>query len=517
MSLTDTGDFAFKPEVDDIAFAAYFVWTVMVLVLLVTRWEWSYSVTSLELLVDVVIFLLIPHLELPHESDIVIGITVLGALAVLKVGLRSGLRQAAYMAAALNLACIANCGIMIVLHHDSHALYLRQIAILAITSVIAMWAAYRITPPKLPPLRLEGAMLSKAALDALLDFAMKAMNSRRGLFVWLEEGQNHTPIGISRNWQKVDVGADVLGSLLWPADAPFRAIMIGGRQGLALRSDKTGKVVKAKLDGSLRKLVPSLQNQTVFIAGIRGLGGEGVIVLGDVILPASDDILLFENVSSALEHALDKLAQAKDERDATIHDTREAIARDLHDSVAQSLAGAKFHLAALLRNDLPANVLAQLSKLKGAIEQEHASIREYIDTLQSKSDSTDNGETQIELHELCQRLANNWNVIVELREESDFNPMDRTELLEIQQIIREAVANSVRHGNASHIEVRCAANDLGMQLSISDNGIGMKPDMVLTAPRSIKARVTTLRGTLKVRSRDTGVELQMFIPVRTGN
>ncbi len=33
MGLTDTGDMGFRPELDDFAFVAYFVWTVVLLVL----------------------------------------------------------------------------------------------------------------------------------------------------------------------------------------------------------------------------------------------------------------------------------------------------------------------------------------------------------------------------------------------------------------------------------------------------------------------------------------------------
>ena len=257
--------------------------------------------------------------------------------------------------------------------------------------------------------------------------------------------------------------------------------MIGGWRGLAICSDRAGLISQTGLDPAFRNFAPGLRRKTIFVAKLQGLSGEGVIILGDVTLPAPEDILLFDNVVSFLEQAINKLVQAEDERTAAIHGTRRSIARDLHDSVAQSLAGAKFHLAALLRDDLPTNVSSQISKLKQAIDHEHASIRDYIDTLRSKDHNPDNRETLIEMAELCERVANNWNVSVELDKDAEFNPIDRGELLEIRQIIREGVANAVRHGGASRITIGCSANDLGMQLTISDNGRGMKPYLMLVA------------------------------------
>lgn len=518
LGLTDPHRLGFAPELDDLLYLFYLGWTAGLLILCVISWEWAYTSVPFALLIDLCLFILIPHSELPRPSDVLVGTSVLGSLMVLQVGLHWSVRQALTAAIGINLICMLNCAVGVGMHHHAMDLYIRQIVILAIASLFAVWASYRIAPPKLPLLQFDGVGITRSSLDRILRFAMEAMSSRKGFLVWKQgDDPESAVLDTSCNWDGTRISTDALSPLLENERSARRGVMVGPVKGLLICSNGLGRVERAALDRRLRLIIGCQKPQTLFVGSVCAGNSQGIVVLGDVALPASEDVLLFESLTSSLNRIFEKMTQADAEMNTAIHETRESIARDLHDSVAQSLAGAKFHLAAILKGDLPADVSVKIAKLKTAIDDEHAAIRDYIDHLRLRDEQVGSSGPITEIVSLCRRLEATWNVTVELDASADFGTLDQEQLLEIQQIIREAVANSVRHGGASLVRIECSGNDLGLQLTISDNGNGMSPEHVLTPPKSIKERIATLRGNLKVISKATGVKLFMFIPVRAKN
>lgn len=518
MGLTDPHNLGFIPELDDYLYLSYLAWTAALLILYFSSWEWTYSLVPLALAIDLLIFIAVPHSGLPRESDVLVGISVLGALIILKVGMHWPIRQTVVAAIVVNMICLLNCSVGMSMHTHSIDLYIRQIVVLAITSVFAIWAAYRLAPPRLPTLRLSEFGIRRSSLEQLLKHAMLAMGCRKGILVWRDDRLDDPVLDIALKWDGPKNWLEALSQALDCDSAAQRGFMVGPRKGLVIQSNGEGQITQASLDRPLRLAIGSDRPQTLFVCSLCSGNGQGILMLGDPILPAAEDILLFENLVSSVERRIEKLSRVDAARSAAIHDTRESIARDLHDSVAQSLAGAKFHLAAVLKGELPADVSGKLTKLKSAIDDEHAAIRDYIENLRTRDLDEPGASGSIsEIADLCRRIEATWNVTVELDARAEFGTLEHEQLLEIQQIIREAVANSVRHGGATLVRIDCSGNDLGLQLTISDNGHGMSTAQMLTPPKSIKERVGALRGNLKVVSKATGVKLFMFIPVRARN
>jgi signal transduction histidine kinase len=74
----------------------------------------------------------------------------------------------------------------------------------------------------------------------------------------------------------------------------------------------------------------------------------------------------------------------------------------------------------------------------------------------------------------------------------------------IVRIVREAVTNAVRHGQAGHIGIRVSWEDAGAALRVSDDGIGFDPTAVADSGRfgliSMRERAQELGASLEVRS-----------------
>jgi signal transduction histidine kinase len=106
-----------------------------------------------------------------------------------------------------------------------------------------------------------------------------------------------------------------------------------------------------------------------------------------------------------------------------------------------------------------------------------------------------------------------WRIETGLKGLADPLPVPYRLSFEVQQIVREAVANAVRHGQASKVELTLGRNGSGLLLAVADNGSGFPGAEDGGAPVSISERVTGLGGTIEVSSSDTGARLDLHFPV----
>jgi signal transduction histidine kinase len=203
--------------------------------------------------------------------------------------------------------------------------------------------------------------------------------------------------------------------------------------------------------------------------------------------------------------------------------TRLIIARDLHDSVAQVLAGACFRLEAIrgwvrAGKDPDAEILA----VKDALKVEQRNIRELIAKLRLGGDSVRQVDLIESLRDLTAELSRQWSIdcsLVRQREGRLSEPAWLTH--EVQQLVREAVANAVRHGGTRSVSVHVSWTHEDVILSVTDRGTGFAaagPKSNTASKRSeprpwsIHSRITSLGGNLTVASNREGAQLTINIP-----
>lgn len=125
---------------------------------------------------------------------------------------------------------------------------------------------------------------------------------------------------------------------------------------------------------------------------------------------------------------------------------RVAVARDLHDSVVQFLAGLGFQLEEIKRSADAQGALGQsLASIKDSAMEEQRRLRAFIRGLRTgKPVSLD--DLGRDSASLCELLARQRRFECRWPFAAGAGLVPVSMQLDIQHLIREAVANAVRHG-----------------------------------------------------------------------
>src|SRR5262249_52453376 len=126
------------------------------------------------------------------------------------------------------------------------------------------------------------------------------------------------------------------------------------------------------------------------------------------------------------------------------------------------------------------------------------------------------------LDELTGRLSRHWGVTVTCRVSSPDLVAPSRLAYDIGRIVREAVANAVRHGKASHVTLEAVRRAEELVIEIRDDGCGFpfqgsRSDSELIragqGPRSLHERVRALAGHLRLDSTPKGAHLTIDLPL----
>lgn len=205
---------------------------------------------------------------------------------------------------------------------------------------------------------------------------------------------------------------------------------------------------------------------------------------------------------------------------------RARIARDLHDGLAQNLSNLNFRLqlveqmvAETTTHDRDA-VRGELAIIRAAVCGMYDEVRDRIGALDRRG-QWDNEFTRALARSVEEFAATSgMQVALDLRA----GPVKLPPLigLRILQIMEEALVNAQKHARASQVCVALHATDRQLELSISDNGRGFRPErtrsreghfglcMMRERAREIGARFTI------AAQRDQGTKVVVTLPVPQG-
>ena len=194
----------------------------------------------------------------------------------------------------------------------------------------------------------------------------------------------------------------------------------------------------------------------------------------------SDEVLqptarrLLETLSDQLATAIFLQRQMTEQQQLTLAEERAVIARELHDSLAQSLSYLKMQVARLRRLDITeANTERHssiLDELSTGLNSAYRQLRELLTTFRLKLDTPDLGTAlRHTTEEFSERLPNPIQLVFELPPQT----LSANEEIHVLQIIREALANTVKHAEASHAEVRVTFESPRVRVQVADDGKGL--------------------------------------------
>jgi signal transduction histidine kinase len=86
--------------------------------------------------------------------------------------------------------------------------------------------------------------------------------------------------------------------------------------------------------------------------------------------------------------------------------------------------------------------------------------------------------------------------------------------LDSHQLVREAVANAVRHAKARSVRIQLTVDDNDLRLDISNDGKGSER-LKEGSPWSLRERVDEANGTLMLATRKAGTSVSITLPLNT--
>ncbi|HEY0968467.1 MAG TPA: sensor histidine kinase [Opitutaceae bacterium] len=195
------------------------------------------------------------------------------------------------------------------------------------------------------------------------------------------------------------------------------------------------------------------------------------------------------------------------------------IGRDLHDGLIQSLyaTGLTLETARDVASRDPAEAARRIQAGIDLINAGIRDVRNHITGL-----APDNVRRQgfaDAVNRLTEELRAGRTLELDLRvDDTAASRLDDGQLVQSLLIVREAVSNALRHGEAKRITVRVHAGDGAVGLLIQDDGRGFTPQRLDGTGRGLdnmQARARNAGGTLQLDSTPgRGTRLVLTLPIR---
>jgi signal transduction histidine kinase len=269
------------------------------------------------------------------------------------------------------------------------------------------------------------------------------------------------------------------------------------------------------------ELAPLLPFSAGLATPLNAKSYGGYFFAGQVPGLCADDLPFAERISEQVGLAFDRSASLDSATEAAGSRIRLEVARDLHDSVAQILAGLAMRLRAA-RTSADAQVReAELAEIEADLAGYQQYIYGVIESLRGTVPLPQPTDLRLKISELAEQLKRHWGVAVSA-EGRPLVMLDRALALDVELILREAVSNAVRHGQARRIRLSAAADGGNIVLRCKDDGGGFEmsgsfDDAALRAhglgPASILERVGQLGGQVGLDSSRKGATVTVTLPL----
>ena len=182
-------------------------------------------------------------------------------------------------------------------------------------------------------------------------------------------------------------------------------------------------------------------------------------------------------------------------------DERNHLARELHDELGALLTAAKLDVARLKSRlgALTPQVAERIQHLTDGLNSGIALKRRIIEDLRPSSLSNLGLVAALEI------LVREWGERSEITVDSDFQPVQLRPSgeLTVYRLVQEALTNAAKYAKASEVQVRLAAEDGEVLVTVRDNGIGFDveaPQVSAHGLLGMRYRLETEGGTLLLKS-----------------
>jgi signal transduction histidine kinase len=398
-------------------------------------------------------------------------------------------------------------------------------AYLVVLSLILIWFGLSQSAKSTHMRRMgmeESAQPAQLPIEHALRYALARTGGERAMFAWWEHEEPWTNVSaleadelVTRRFAPGDLDNLVNPAL---ADSPFIFDRLGGR--VISGPPARGRRLQNSLN---EELMSELQVEEGLAIPIESEEFGGLLIVSGVPGLCSDDLGVADRIGKEVSAELRRAALLRVSEESAVVRTRLSLARDLHDSVVQLLAGTSFRLEAIRKaagagRDIDSDVTA----LQSELAQEQRELRRFI--MKLRGDAAVGGEAELQggLAALAERMSRQWGIECTIVSDKERVHVPSRLEHDLHQLVREGVANAVRHGGANKVELSLSSDGSAIHLQISDNGSGFP--LAATAedgeklaeavgPWSLRERVRALGGKLRLTTRPSGSRIAMTLPV----
>ena len=197
--------------------------------------------------------------------------------------------------------------------------------------------------------------------------------------------------------------------------------------------------------------------------------------------------------------ALELAARRRDAERLSLFEDRDRIARDLHDLVIQRLYATGMSLEGTVPMISKPEAGARVRNAVDAMDETIKDIRATIFALQSRAEKQPSS-LRNEIVSIVDEMAPMLGFTPSLRLGQGLDGQVAAEPADyLLTALREALSNTARHAQASHVDVSVEVDgDGNLTLRVADNGIGIPPDAQRSGLRNLAQRADKLGGELRL-------------------
>jgi signal transduction histidine kinase len=464
--------------------------------------------------IDIVVFMALVFLTDGYTSPFFIFFVFL----LLAPAIRWGWRETALTAILVTLLYLT-AGILAVTSKGNFELYrfVIRTAQLVSASLILIWFGsnqWRARFAARSEDLLSEPSLDRPPLETGLRAAMADVGARSGAILFVDENNKEGTAFVDGNdGETVEVKSAA------PHDMPAEPFLydLGHNRALArdtersLRAFEPRAAIGDAVAGQLRL------NEGLAVP-LRLGNGAGHLFLERVPNLSTDHLDLAQQIAADISAHIQRHALLRAAEDNAEARSRLRLARDLHDSVVQFLAGAAFRLEAMKRSEASGRALEpELNELKQLMLQEQGELRSFITALRSGS-VVELSELERDLRALAERLSKHWDVQCDFSAKTVEVTIPTRLHLDAHQLVREAVANAVRHAGAKTIRIALEADGDGVELDIVNDGKAFPGSgKKVEPPQTLKERVEQAGGRIEVARGMDVTKLSISLPIHAGH
>jgi signal transduction histidine kinase len=201
---------------------------------------------------------------------------------------------------------------------------------------------------------------------------------------------------------------------------------------------------------------------------------------------------------------------------AAQEEERKHLSRELHDHVAQVLTALRMELGRIERTRTPGDtpVRAAVAESKKLVDSMFRTVRDLA--LGLRPSMLDDFGLQAALEWQVRDFTARYGLNVQLDLDGRLDVLPDGHRTCIYRAVQEALTNCVRHAQATRINVRVSGRADALDISITDDGVGLDPARRRTGLglHGIEERVKELHGTMSIgNAAGQGTTLAISLPL----